>query len=93
MIENEDDNKKSEMQTDAIYINYDTVSEKGGDIGGVLFIQFTLCIIILLLIFILNIINKEMIAGITECFGVYSSSKTEKIYVDAAMAVISYLHD
>lgn len=82
-----------EVSSEPIYINYDNTRNSDGGILSVLFIQFTLCIIMLLLVFVLNISGTAALQDMSALFKEYSCRETEDFYVRAADAVISYIYD
>lgn len=82
----------TEGQSEPIYVDYNSKGEREG-FSRILFMQFTVCIILLLFVFILNIIKGDTLSGISLLFTEHSCCETEEIYNRIAEAAVSFIYD
>lgn len=82
----------TEGQSEPIYVDYNSEVEHDG-FARILFMQFTVCIILLLFVFVLNIIKGDTLSGISRLFTEYSCCETEEVYCRIADAAVSLIYD
>lgn len=77
----------------SITIDYNDNKKSSVKWSGILFMQFTICIIILISAFVCNIVRKGTVNELSENLKAYSGSDTQELYTRTADTVISYIYD